>query len=415
MKINKVVSKNILFISYDGMTDPLGQSQVIPYMKGLSKRGYSIFILSCEKPAAYEQGKAIIAATLEGFDIKWFPVKYTKNPPVLSGLWDTQKLKSKASWIHKHYGIDLVHTRAGTPALIGLWLKEKYRIKFLNDIREFYADSRVEGGMWNIKNPLYRFIYNYFKRNENKAIEFNDGIVCLTHTGKAIITEWKEYKSQIPIEVIPCSVDLDLFDPKKIDSVEKEKFSADLGISEGDVIFSYLGSIGGWYLTDEMMQFCSMVSKKIPRAKFLFISPLAHESLKALAVKWGIPSEKFMVKHGKRAEVPVLLSLSHYSFFFIKPCYSKQSSSPTKHGEIMAMGLPVITNAGVGDVANIIKKYNSGIVLSDFSVEAFSEALKEIDLNTLAPATVIRDAANEYYSLDLAIDKYNSMYQKILG
>ncbi|MEI9956314.1 MAG: hypothetical protein WDM90_08440 [Ferruginibacter sp.] len=48
--------------------------------------------------------------------------------------------------------------------------------------------------------------------------------------------------------------------------------------------------------------------------------------------------------------MPLLLSLSQFSVFFIKPCYSKQSSSPTKHGEIMAMGIPLITNSGVGDV-----------------------------------------------------------------
>ncbi len=31
---------HILYISYDGMTDPLGQSQVLPYLKGLAKKGY---------------------------------------------------------------------------------------------------------------------------------------------------------------------------------------------------------------------------------------------------------------------------------------------------------------------------------------------------------------------------------------
>ncbi len=33
-----VKNKKVLFISYDGMTDQLGQSQVIPYLKALTKR-----------------------------------------------------------------------------------------------------------------------------------------------------------------------------------------------------------------------------------------------------------------------------------------------------------------------------------------------------------------------------------------
>jgi len=38
----------ILYVSYDGMTDSLGQSQVIPYLTEISKNGYDIHILSAE-------------------------------------------------------------------------------------------------------------------------------------------------------------------------------------------------------------------------------------------------------------------------------------------------------------------------------------------------------------------------------
>ncbi len=46
---------NILYLSYDGMTDPLGQSQVLPYLKGLSKEGYHIHLLSYEKEDRYKE------------------------------------------------------------------------------------------------------------------------------------------------------------------------------------------------------------------------------------------------------------------------------------------------------------------------------------------------------------------------
>ena len=46
--------KTVLYISYDGMTDPLGQSQVIPYLTGLAKRGHRITVLSCEKRHHFE-------------------------------------------------------------------------------------------------------------------------------------------------------------------------------------------------------------------------------------------------------------------------------------------------------------------------------------------------------------------------
>jgi len=45
----------VLYISYDGMTDPLGQSQVISYLAGLSRKGYRIHLLSSEKKNRFAQ------------------------------------------------------------------------------------------------------------------------------------------------------------------------------------------------------------------------------------------------------------------------------------------------------------------------------------------------------------------------
>ena len=208
--------KNILFISYDGMTDPLGQSQVIPYLTGLTKYGYQFTILSCEKPARFEINKNYIDKILESYPIKWVPAIYHKKPPILSSVYDVMILKKKAKQLHFEEKFDMVHTRAGVPALIGLWMKKKMGVKFLHDIREFYADSRVEGGMWNYNSHFYRKIYNYFKRKEKEEVKLSDGIVCLTYAAEKIIQEWPEYKKQVILEVIPCSVDMNLFDPEKM-------------------------------------------------------------------------------------------------------------------------------------------------------------------------------------------------------
>ncbi|HEX2683744.1 MAG TPA: glycosyltransferase, partial [Ferruginibacter sp.] len=403
-----------LFISYDGMTDPLGQSQVIPYLLGLSKAGYNIFLLSCEKKQVYLQSKETIQQILDAGNIKWIPLNYTKKPPVFSTLLDIFKLKKAAKKLHREHHIHMVHTRPGVPALVGLWMKKTMDVKFLNDIREFYADSRVEGGMWNTKMPMYVSIYNYFKKKEAEAVAKSDGIVCLTYAAENIIKEWKEYNSEIPLEVIPCSADLELFDPGSINGTESSALKKELNISDQDFIVSYLGSIGGWYLTDEMMQFCKSLSEKIPATKLLFISPHRHEDIKMAAARYGIPADKLIIQKAGRKQVPKLLSLSDYSVFFIKPCYSKQSSSPTKHGEIMAMGIPLITNSGVGDVETIVTKYSSGIVIEDFTEKEFEEAILKIESGEAYDRDNIRRGAKEFYSLDMAIKKYTGIYNSIL-
>jgi glycosyltransferase involved in cell wall biosynthesis len=409
-----MATKKILFISYDGMTDPLGQSQVIPYLAGLTKFGYRFTILSCDKPDRYALHKDYVDKLLAPYPIEWVSLPYHKKPPVLSSWYDYRMLCKTAKALHLKDSFDLVHTRVGVPALVGYWLKKNLGIKFLNDIRGFWADERVDGGMWNIKNPVYKLIYQFFRAKEDEFIVNADYNTCLTFAGRKEIHSWKSIPNQpIPIEVIPCSADMDLFNPEKIEPALLKRFREELTIADDDIIISYLGSIGGWYLTEEMIRFCKLLSERIPKARFLFISPHLHQVIVAAAEKYGLAANRLIVKHGKRHEIPALLSLSDYAVFFIKPCYSKISSSPTKHGEIMAMGIPVITNGGVGDVENVVTKYNSGYVVNDFSDESFENIIEKIISGNSFSKTGIRKGAEEFYSLTRAVEKYHTVYEKI--
>lgn len=411
-----MTTKNILFISYDGMTDPLGQSQVIPYLSGLSDFGYTFTILSCDKPDKYRQHGDYVQQLLAPYPIKWVSIPYHKKPPVISSWYDYRAMKKAAVRLHQQQNFDLVHTRVGTPALLGLWLKKKYGIKALNDIRGFWADERVDGGIWNIQNPVYNFLYRFFKKKEREYLSVADHNTCLTAAAKKLIQDRIDIPNQpVPVEVIPCSADMELFNPATIDVNQQKELRSVLKIGESDLVISYLGSIGGWYLNAEMMQFCKLLSDKIPTAKFLFISPHEPNVIEAAAAEQGLSADKLVVKAARRNEVPLLLSLSNYSMFFIKPCYSKMASSPTKHGEIMAMGIPVIANGGVGDVKEIIEKYKGGYVVDDFTDQSFNRVIESIQSGKQFDPVAIRAGAIEFYSLQNALIKYRKVYNAIFN
>ena len=396
------------------MTDPLGQSQVIPYLSGLTAYGYKFTILSCDKPQKFKANKEYVEKLIAAYPIKWVSIPYHKSPPVLSSMYDFYQLKQAVKRLQKEQEFGMVHTRPGVPTLVALWMKKKYGTKFLNDIRGFWADERVDGGMWNLKNPLFKKVYDFFKAHEYECMQKADYNTCLTNAAKIEMHSWKNIPRQpIPIEVIPCSADLELFNPDNLEEKLLDKFRKELKIKEGDFIISYLGSIGGWYLTEEMMRFCKLLSDKIPAAKFLFISPHRHEQIIETAAKYNLQERKIITKKALRHEVPALLSFSTYSLFFIKPCYSKISSSPTKHGEIMAMGIPVITNSGVGDVKAIVEKYNAGFVVDEFSDNAFNTIVNKIVSVALFDKLLIRKGAEEIYALKKAVEIYKRVYNKI--
>lgn len=411
--------RHILFVSYDGMTDPLGQSQVLPYLLGLEKAGYRFTILSCEKLHRFLAGKEDVRSIITGLDITWVPLKYHKYPPVLSAIYDVQRLKTKALAIHKRDPFDMVHTRAGLPALVGLWLKKKTGIKFLHDIREFYADGRVDGGLWDLNKFHYKKVYQYFKKKESEELKGCDGVVCLTNAAARILSATPELKKSVPLAVIPCSVDLDLFDPESISEQSREELRQQLAINPGDFVLAYLGSLGTWYMIDEMVQLVKEITSLKVNTRFLFITPHERSEIESVCQKNGLDTSAVITVKAKRKEVPAYLRIADFCIFFIRPCFSKLSSSPTKHGEIMAMGLPLITNTGVGDVESIVTSTNSGIVLNDFSQEALKNVAQKVIGEVqregfTTPDIHIRESAKGCYSLKKAVQLYLDLYKRVL-
>lgn len=398
------------------MTDPIGQSQVIPYLIGLAKKGYFFHIISCEKKKSFIKQKEIIQKILNENNIQWHPISYTKNPPVISTLWDLWKMKRKSFLLHKKESFKIVHCRSYIASLIGLMMKRKFKLKFIFDMRGFWVDERVEGNIWNLKKPVYKIIYNYFKKKENEFFASADYTVSLTEAGTKEIHSWKNIPNQpIPVEVIPCCVDTELFSPEKIDKEKIQVLKSSLKISGDDFVISYLGSIGTWYLLDEMLDFFALLSKVKSNSKFLFITNKRKEFILECAKKKKIEASKIIVQESSRYDVPIYLSLSNVSIFFIKPMFSKKASSPTKQGEIMSMGIPIICNSGIGDTRDIIQENQCGIVINNFSETEYKNAITQLYNLTQVPSQNIRETALKYFSIEKGIEKYAAVYEKIIS
>ena len=80
---------------------------------------------------------------------------------------------------------------------------------------------------------------------------------------------------------------------------------------------------------------------------------------------------------------------------------------------MLGMGLPVIANSGVGDVDSIIQDTNSGILINEFSEDAYEEAVKEIDTLLRIPVSSLQEAAHRYYSLQEGVKRYNAVYRRV--
>jgi glycosyltransferase involved in cell wall biosynthesis len=387
--------KNVLYLSYDGMTDPLGQSQVLPYIIGLTKKGFHFHLISFEKPDRFYAHKKDILKICEDNGIVWVPMLYTKRPPLLSTVWDVWRMKRKAFSLNKEHTFSIVHCRSYLSALIGLSMKRKFKTAFLFDMRGFWADERVDGNLWNLKNPIYKWVYHFFKRQEMLFLNESDYTISLTKAGKNEMLTWKGIKElNERIKVIPCCADLNLFKPVSRDSKE--------------FTLGYLGSLGTWYMLTEMLMVFKKIKETIPNAKFHFLTKddpnIIYHEIKEL----GIQPEDIIIEESDRKDIPFKTRNWNFSVFFILPCFSKLSSSPTKQGELMGMGIPIICNSGVGDVDSIVEKYQSGCVVPKLNQLNLDELLKN-----KFDKQILRKGANDYFSLSKGVDSYHMIYENI--
>lgn len=406
------MSKKVLYITYDGLTDPLGQAQVLPYLKGLSNYGYEFTILSFEKKERFIKGRQLVEKLVKESNIQWVPLSFTTRPPLLSKFYDAVKMKTTAYKLQRKHGFEMVHCRSYVAADAGLQLKKKFGVKFIFDMRGFWPDEKKDGS-WNVSNPLFKRVYQYYKRKESQYLQYADYIISLTHAGKSEMMNWATYNKNVPVQVIPCCADMDLF--SLTNSEEKKSSRAQMQIRNGELLISYLGSIGTWYMLDEMLLFFKKLKVKYPGAKFLFVTHSPRSVIDNKIEALQLSKEDFIIREASRSEVPSLIKASDINISFIKPVYSKISSSPTKLGEVLSMGIPVISNSGVGDVKSVIEASQAGYVIDSFNEKEFEEAVEAIPGLLKKSPGDIRNAVKNIFSLERGIDLYLSCYRQVLS
>jgi glycosyltransferase involved in cell wall biosynthesis len=383
---------NVLYLSYDGLTDPLGQSQVLPYLCGLADE-YTITVVTFDKADQYAKKKKDIEDICRQYHIRWISLRYRRQPPVLSTVWALIALRRLANRLHREKKIDIVHCRSYLTALVGLGLKRTQGVRFIFDMRGFWADERVEGGLWKLSNPVFKSIYRFFKQKEKVFLAEADHTISLTENARQEILSWK--LNTAPITVIPTCVDMTLFDPAKITAPQKLEKRSDLGIASGDFVLLYLGSWGTWYMTNEMLTFFTGLKEQKPNAKFLIITQ------DTIDLHRYPHREDVIIRPAARQEVPLYIGLSDAAVFFILPSFSKKASSATKMGEIMAMNVPVITNPGWGDAERIIRQAGGYLADGPFPFES------------LAPVQS-RAYCEQHLSLKQGVLTYKSVYEKLV-
>jgi glycosyltransferase involved in cell wall biosynthesis len=393
---------SILYFTRNGLLEPLGQSQVMGYLKGLSQ-DHQITLITFEKPEdlADTQAMAKANADCKAHGIDWRPKNFRRSPKLLAPAWSMFEMFWSAYRAARAGEAQMIHARSYLPAAAAWAVFRLTGTPFIFDMRALWPEELI------VASRLQRgsIVHKILTRLEKVCLRDAATVVSLTDAAVGYL--WDQYPAELQgqrVTVIPTCADLQRFRPS--DKPPSER------------VYGCVGTVlSGWFLMDWLSALFNTVAQKDPEARFEVVTRDDTETVRAALDIDGKLGDLLSIFPSASERVHEALQKQSTSVMFFTAETSKLGSAPTRLGEALGCGIPVIANEGVGDVADIIRRYNVGVIVKDASDTAMNAALDDLEPLRSDPdlPSRCRQAAEEVFSLEAGTEAYRKLYADILG
>ncbi len=388
----------VLFISHNGLSEPLGQSQVLAYLRALVPKGHDFDLVTFE-PKRWDG--------TPGKGIHHHPIVRTPGSRLSAKLHDMAQGVLIGRRLLAQGKIDLIHARSLLPAAMADAIRSQAPdTPILFDLPGFLPQEYLDAGHWSKGD----FRYEIAQATQDLLIQRVEALaVGTTHAVTQVMDLLDPSSPKPAIEIIPSCVDTNLF---RLDQEARRKTRARLRVERGPVVV-YSGSLGSWYLHEEMLRLFEAILARHPDALFAVATRSNPAALLDAAERLGIRHRTSVFRLNPE-QMPEFLAGADIGLCFVAPAPSKKASSPVKLAEYLACGVPTIVNAGVGDMEEHASKCPGVMLLEDFSERTLAQTAAGLDeLMTDETKRACRAYTVETFDLHtVAADRYDRLYRK---
>jgi glycosyltransferase involved in cell wall biosynthesis len=395
-------SLRALYVCYLSLDDPLVRTQVVAYLEGLTAKGHTIHLLTYDGQMTRDR-RAELARDMAARGIAWHSLRYHKRPSLPATVCDALVGAALSTWLVRRHRLVAVHARNHVPAAVALLVGRLTRTKLIFDIRGLMAEEYADAGRWKRDGLAYRLTHAI----QRAALRRADGLVMLTEAVERHLLG--SPPSRDAAYVIPCCADLEQIDRWR---GERDEMRSELGIGARPVM-AYVGKFTGRYMDREMVEFFAAARRLRPELFFLVLTQSDPDVLRHEFERCSIPSTDYLITSSKPEHVGRYLAGTDFALCLYQPKFSEIAASPTKIGEYLGAGVPVLATAGIGDVDPILAGGQVGVLLRRFDATAYAAAAKEMfDLAADTEcAERCRAVARKRFSLrDVGIPRYHDLY-----
>ncbi len=398
-----------LYITLNGVLEPLGRSQVLPYIFTLSRRGFPYALLSMERDRDLQDRGAVqrLEGELQAHGIPWLRLPYHSGGagPVLSNCWTL-------FWSGRHLirreAIRLLHARSYVAASVAWALRRATGVPYLFDMRGYWIDENAAEGRWFVRPLLYRIA----KWIERRLVTDAVAVVTLTdlqaddvRTGKLGHAPGKATAT------IPTCADYDVFAGRGSSTIAK-----DLGARlEGKLVVGLVGSINSSYRLEECFRLFQQVLARRPEAHLLCLTQQAA-TMQELLSRFSLPQNSYTVRTVGHADMPGWLATMDWGLLLMNEGLAKRGSMPTKLAEFFASGVrPVIAGCNP-EAREWVRRAGSGMVLESVAESALQQAAERIASGAGSRDELgrARELTRSHFGLESGVARYQALLETLV-
>ena len=392
-----------LYLTRNGLLEPLGQSQVLSYLKGLS-RDHQITLITFEKPEDLADTQAMVKADADckAHGIDWRPKSFRHRPKLLAPAWCMFEMFWSALQAARRGDAQLIHARSYLPAAAAWAVFRLTGTPFIFDMRALWPEELVTAGRLRRGSIIHKALVGL----ERRCLRDAAMVVSLTEAATHYLKQ--QYPNELAdqdIAIIPTCTNLERF------MLSSEP--------PGARVYGCIGTVlSGWFRLDWLAGFYLQVAARDHDALFEVVTRDEKDAVRSALDPDGILGDRLAIYPLPSDRVQGALQKQSASvMFYAGGETSELGRSPTRMGEVLGCGVPVVANEGVGDVADIIRRYNVGVIVKDGSEATMTTALDELAALRSDPdlPSRCRKAAEEVFSLEAGTEAYRKIYADILG
>lgn len=413
-----MVAQDLLYLTNDGLLEPLIFSQVVRVVEALSARGWRYRVVSLEKEKDLRDERRVrdLRLRLEASRISWNFSRFEEGQSAAAAMGNSGFLLSSAYGLVSRGVVKGIHARGYVPGAIALGVASSVGLPWIFDARGYWVDERLEQGSRWFASPI---TLSAARGIEHQLYAKASAVITLTELhAEDVRQRHSPVESSRPVRCITTLADFSDFRPRD---------DGELGLLpqrvveklRGANVVAIVGSINRSYLVDQTIELARQSALLSSAVHVLVLTSQREEFLRRFTSA-NFPMGRVSVESAAHLAMPLWLSLVNWCPLLLQPAsQAKRASMPTKLGELLAIGVRPIHFGCNDEVARWVRASGAGIVMEAVDEISLAKAAERIAASpgrqSLAEISAVRARVEAHFNLANGVQRYDEVLQRVFG